>query len=69
MSRKKRGYSREFPAKGGDRYDFDGIPTDLWKGFRAKCRKAGVSVRTRLLQLVKQDLEAQSLTQPKGPSA
>lgn len=59
MSRKKRGYSREFPAAGGDRYDFDGIPPEMWKKFRAQCKRTGVSVRTRLLQLVQQDLKAQ----------
>lgn len=60
MKRKpKRGYSREFSANGDGRaYKLAGIPDDLWTAFREKCTRERVSVRAKLLTLVKADVEA-----------
>lgn len=54
--KRKTPYSREFPFTAtSKRYLLDGIPPGLWRTFRARCRRDGVSVRTRLLTLVKTD--------------
>lgn len=56
---KKRGYSREFTAKGeGKSYLLDGIPAGFWASVRAKCKRENVSVRAQILTLLKQWVEA-----------
>lgn len=49
-ARKRRGYSREFTPRGeGKAYMIDRIPTRLWQRVRAKARREGVSVRSKIL--------------------
>jgi hypothetical protein len=59
MTRRKRGYSREFP-KGARprRYLLDDIPADLWARVRAKAKRDGVSIRALILQRLSEWSEA-----------
>jgi hypothetical protein len=53
------GRSLEFTPRGsGRKYMLDRIPVPLWEAFRAKCKDAKVSVRARLLTLIKGDVDA-----------
>lgn len=59
--RRDRGFrSSEFPTTGRvfDRYEISKIPLDLWNAFRRKCQRQRMSVRTRILTLIKRDIEA-----------
>lgn len=55
----KRGYSREFKARGatGKRYLLDDIPAGLWAAVRDRCKREGISVRACILQRLKSWLE------------
>jgi len=56
----KRGYSREFPLASGDyrRYLLDKIPPAMWIQIRAKAKRDGISMRTLILRLLAQWMEA-----------
>ena len=51
----KRGYSRDFTARGdtGKNYLLDNVPAPLWLKAKAKAKREGKSMRAAILTLVK----------------
>jgi hypothetical protein len=56
----KRGYSRDFTARGesGKNYLLDNVPAGLWLKAKQKAKREGKSMRAAILGLVKDWVEA-----------
>jgi hypothetical protein len=68
MSPKKQPYSIDFPeGRNPKRYLLDGIPAELWRDVRTRCKREGLSLRALLLHLLRRWLATPTTHIPDAP--